>query len=279
MTKLTGNERTIAVTALKHAAPYIRMYKRKVFVLKAGGEAFYSAESTERLVEQIGILHQVGIRLVVVHGGGPQSTALASKLGIQSEFVDGRRVTMEAVVTDPVEQVGQRSPDRRVVLVVATDDPARLHERQELDHVGVHLVVGVLGIDEQPVEAALRQHLDDLQAVHGHYSANQQIAAAHAVIVTVEENALQGGAGSAVNEVLEACAAPTNATTGRAAFARTASTSTNSPTTARTPHATTEAAGFPAAARAASPRFSMTIAPATKPNNETLRQASIDRNR
>jgi len=93
MTRLTGNERTIAVTALKHAAPYIRMYKGKVFVLKAGGEAFDSFESTRRLVEQIGILHQVGIRVVVVHGGGPQSTALAGQLEIESKFVDGRRIT------------------------------------------------------------------------------------------------------------------------------------------------------------------------------------------
>ena len=93
MTRLTGNERTIAVTALKHAAPYIRMYKGKVFVLKAGGEAFATPESTRSLVEQIGILHQVGIRVVLVHGGGPQSTALAEKLDVAAHFVDGRRVT------------------------------------------------------------------------------------------------------------------------------------------------------------------------------------------
>jgi len=93
MTRLSGNERTIAVTALKHAAPYIRMYKGKVFVLKAGGEAFDTPEATRRLVEQIGILHQVGIRVVVVHGGGPQSTALAGRLEVQAHFVEGRRVT------------------------------------------------------------------------------------------------------------------------------------------------------------------------------------------
>ena len=93
MTRLTGNERTIAVTALKHAAPYIRMYKGKVFVLKAGGEAFDTPEATRRLVEQIGILHQVGIRVVLVHGGGPQSTALAERLDVDAHFVDGRRVT------------------------------------------------------------------------------------------------------------------------------------------------------------------------------------------
>jgi len=93
MSRLSGNERTIAVTALKHAAPYIRMYKGKVFVLKAGGEAFDSTEATRRLVEQINILHQVGIRVVLVHGGGPQSTQLAGRLDVAAHFVDGRRVT------------------------------------------------------------------------------------------------------------------------------------------------------------------------------------------
>lgn len=93
MSRLTGNERAIVVTALKHAAPYIRMFKRKIFVLKAGGEAFVSPEATRALVEQIAILHGVGIRVVLVHGGGPQSTALAKALGIESPFVEGRRVT------------------------------------------------------------------------------------------------------------------------------------------------------------------------------------------
>lgn len=93
MSRLTGNERTIVVTALKHAAPYIRMYKRKVFVLKAGGEAFASPQAIRNVVEQIGILQQVGIRVVLVHGGGPQSTTLSERLGQESEFVAGRRVT------------------------------------------------------------------------------------------------------------------------------------------------------------------------------------------
>ncbi|MEM8547008.1 MAG: acetylglutamate kinase, partial [Pseudomonadota bacterium] len=88
-----SNERAIVVSALKHAAPYIRLFKRKVFVLKAGGEVFASPESTRALMEQVGILHQVGIRVVMVHGGGPQSTELASALGVESQFVEGRRVT------------------------------------------------------------------------------------------------------------------------------------------------------------------------------------------
>jgi acetylglutamate kinase len=98
MPRLSGTERTIVVTALRHAVPYIRMYKRRVFVLKAGGDAFVSPEMTRALLEQIGILHQVGIRVVLVHGGGPQSTELAKRLGLATRMVDGRRVTDAATL-------------------------------------------------------------------------------------------------------------------------------------------------------------------------------------
>ncbi len=91
--RLNTNERAIVITALRHALPYLRVYKRKVFVLKAGGDAFVSNESTRALMEQVGILHQVGIRVVLVHGGGPQSTALAKRLGLATQMVEGRRVT------------------------------------------------------------------------------------------------------------------------------------------------------------------------------------------
>jgi len=91
----TTQDRDIVVAALKHAAPYVRMFKRKIFVLKAGGEVFASTESTRALLEQVAILHQVGIRVVLVHGGGPQSTQLAETMGVPTEFVAGRRVTGE----------------------------------------------------------------------------------------------------------------------------------------------------------------------------------------
>lgn len=86
-------DRAIVVSALKHAAPYIRLFKGKVFVLKAGGEIFADPVQTNALMEQVGILHQVGIRVVLVHGGGPQSTELATALGIDTNIIDGRRVT------------------------------------------------------------------------------------------------------------------------------------------------------------------------------------------
>lgn len=90
---ITGNDRAVVVSALKHAAPYIRLFKGKVFVLKAGGDVFADPERSRALIEQVGLLYQVGIRVVLVHGGGPQSTRLAEALGLETRFVDGRRVT------------------------------------------------------------------------------------------------------------------------------------------------------------------------------------------
>ncbi len=88
-------DRVLVVTALKMAAPYIRLYKGRTFVLKAGGAIFASEEKTRALLEQVALLHQLGIRVVFVHGGGPQSTELASALGVESRIVEGRRITCE----------------------------------------------------------------------------------------------------------------------------------------------------------------------------------------
>ncbi len=86
---------SVAVRALRSAAPYIRMYKGKVFVIKASGGVFGDTASTRALIEQVAILHQVGIRVVLVHGGGPQLTQIQETLGITPRIVAGRRVTDE----------------------------------------------------------------------------------------------------------------------------------------------------------------------------------------
>jgi len=84
---------SVAVLALMSAAPYIRMYKNKVFVIKAGGEVFSDEISTRALIEQVAILHQVGIKTVLVHGGGPQLDSMQRTLGIEPRMVNGRRIT------------------------------------------------------------------------------------------------------------------------------------------------------------------------------------------
>ena len=91
-------EQTVAVRALRNAAPYIRMYKGKTFVIKVGGALFADLAATKALMEQVAILHQVGIRVVLVHGGGPQLNEMQQSLGIEPRMVQGRRVTDEKTV-------------------------------------------------------------------------------------------------------------------------------------------------------------------------------------
>lgn len=78
---------------LKQAIPYIRMYKGKTFVVKVGGRVVARKETLDALVEDVCLLQQVGIRVVLVHGGGSQATELSKRLGLEPKLVDGRRVT------------------------------------------------------------------------------------------------------------------------------------------------------------------------------------------
>ncbi|HWN42761.1 MAG TPA: acetylglutamate kinase [Thermoanaerobaculia bacterium] len=86
-------QRFAELAGLRHAAPYIRLFKGKTFVVKVGGGALESEAATFDLLGQVEVLHHVGIRTVLVHGGGSESTALARALGAEPRFVEGRRVT------------------------------------------------------------------------------------------------------------------------------------------------------------------------------------------
>jgi acetylglutamate kinase len=88
-------DHTATIRALKSAAPYIRMYKGKTFVIKAGGGVFGTPALTQSLIEQISILHYMGVRVVMVHGGGPQMTEVSEAMGVKTQMVQGRRVTDE----------------------------------------------------------------------------------------------------------------------------------------------------------------------------------------
>jgi acetylglutamate kinase len=92
---MNRSDHALAIRALRSAAPYIRMYKGKTFVVKAGGGVFADGASTRLLIEQLAILHYFGVRVVMVHGGGPQLTQLSESLGLPTHIVHGRRVTDE----------------------------------------------------------------------------------------------------------------------------------------------------------------------------------------
>ncbi|MEK6542628.1 MAG: acetylglutamate kinase [Pseudomonadota bacterium] len=78
---------------LVEALPYLQRYAGKTFVIKYGGHAMGDPEAARDFASDIVLLKAIGINPVVVHGGGPQIGAMLDKLGVQSSFVDGLRVT------------------------------------------------------------------------------------------------------------------------------------------------------------------------------------------
>lgn len=86
------------IAVLKQSLPYIQRFKGTTFVIKFGGESMRDKETLERLIEDITLLYMVGIRVVIVHGGGKAVTDMAALLGIESSFVGGRRITDDRVM-------------------------------------------------------------------------------------------------------------------------------------------------------------------------------------
>ena len=89
---------------LAEALPYIQKYYGKTIVVKYGGNAMISEELRQAVISDIILLHLVGIQVVVVHGGGPEISAMLKKIGKESGFVDGLRYT-DAETMEVVQQV------------------------------------------------------------------------------------------------------------------------------------------------------------------------------
>ncbi len=123
---------------LVEALPYIRRFSGSVVVVKYGGNAM--GEDLSTFAEDIVLLHSVGIRVVVVHGGGPQIGELLGRLDMESRFVDGLRVT-DAETLDVV----------RMVLVGKVN-------RELVSQINIHgsLAVGVSGEDGAFLHATAR---------------------------------------------------------------------------------------------------------------------------
>lgn len=83
---------------LREALPYIQRFKGKTFVVKLSGKVTEKHENLVSLAEELALLHQVGIRVCVVHGGGKQLTELAEQLGIEQTIINGRRITDDATL-------------------------------------------------------------------------------------------------------------------------------------------------------------------------------------
>ncbi|MBQ8719674.1 MAG: acetylglutamate kinase [Clostridia bacterium] len=99
--KITNAQRAQVLT---QALPYIQKYYGKVIVIKYGGNAMVSEELKEQVMEDVVLLHLIGVKVVLVHGGGPEITETLTKIGKKSEFYNGLRVT-DKETADVVQMV------------------------------------------------------------------------------------------------------------------------------------------------------------------------------
>ena len=128
------------IAGLKGALRYVRAYRDQVFVVKLGGEVLADPRAVDGIAAQVSLLSSLGIQLVVVHGGGPQATALSRRMGAEPRIVAGRRVTDDdALAVAKMVYAGQLNVDLLASL--------RAHEAQG---------VGVSGVDADLITAHRR---------------------------------------------------------------------------------------------------------------------------
>ena len=125
---------------LVHARPYIQEYSGKIVVIKYGGNAMISAKLKDSVMRDIVLLSLIGVKVVLVHGGGPEITETLEKLGKQTQFVDGLRVT-DAETADVVQMVLAGKINTTLVNLIG--------------HKGGR-AIGLSGIDGQMIQARVR---------------------------------------------------------------------------------------------------------------------------
>lgn len=134
---LTNQERARVIT---EALPYIKCYNGKVVVVKYGGNAMVNEELKSQVMEDIVLLWLIGVKIVLVHGGGPEISELMNRLGKKAEFVDGLRVTDRETV-DIVQMVLAGKVNKSLVGL--------------LELKGGH-AIGLSGMDARLIEAKMR---------------------------------------------------------------------------------------------------------------------------
>jgi len=118
MKKQTMNRDWIATArTLSEALPYLQRYHDAIVVIKLGGHAMGSDEGMEMFARDVVLMQMVGVKPVIVHGGGPMINAMLEKLDIQSEFVNGKRVT-DAATVEVVEMVLSGVVNKKIVQAI-----------------------------------------------------------------------------------------------------------------------------------------------------------------
>ena len=136
---------------LREALPYIQRFKGTTFVIKFSGKVTENRDNLLSLAEELALLHQVGIRICVIHGGGKQLTELAQKLGVVQTVIEGRRVTDDDTL-ELAKMIFRGKINTEIL--------------SALRHRGIH-AVGLSGIDGGVVKAERRPPKDFVNKATG----------------------------------------------------------------------------------------------------------------
>ncbi|MBL8125433.1 MAG: acetylglutamate kinase [Pyrinomonadaceae bacterium] len=136
---------------LREALPYIQRFKGKTFVIKFSGKVTEDKAVLISLAEELALLHQVGIRVCVIHGGGKQLTELAGKLGVVQTVIEGRRVTDDDTL-ELAKMIFRGKINTEIL--------------SALRHRGIH-AVGLSGLDGGVIKAQRRPPKDVLNKQTG----------------------------------------------------------------------------------------------------------------
>ncbi|MBQ6847287.1 MAG: acetylglutamate kinase [Clostridia bacterium] len=134
---ITNAQRAEVLTA---ALPYIKKYYGKIVVVKYGGNAMINEDLKQQVMEDLVLLHLVGVKIILVHGGGPEITDMLHKVGKESKFVDGLRVT-DSDTAEIVQMVLAGKINKSLVNLLGTKGGKAM---------------GISGIDAHIIEAKVK---------------------------------------------------------------------------------------------------------------------------
>ncbi len=134
---ITNTQRAEVLTA---ALPYIKKYNGKIIVVKYGGNAMINEDLKQQVMEDLVLLHLVGVKVVLVHGGGPEITDMLKKVGKETQFVDGLRVT-DSETAEIVQMVLAGKINKSLVNLLGTKGGKAM---------------GISGIDAQIIKAEIK---------------------------------------------------------------------------------------------------------------------------
>jgi len=125
---------------LVHALPYIQAYNGKIVVIKYGGNAMINEKLKDSVMRDLVLLTLIGVKVVLVHGGGPEITDMLARLGKKSEFIDGLRVTDKETV-EIVQMVLAGKINKSLVQLIETKEGR---------------AIGLSGMDGHMIEAEMK---------------------------------------------------------------------------------------------------------------------------